>query len=133
MATKLVPLELEGIEEGRFLDTANDMLAELQERMVAFRKEHGDRAIGAKGKLVIEVALICGKTADHYNVASTMKPVMPARPAVITSAMESERADGRSVLFVRSSGSTADSPRQAVLCTEDGKDLEPSGAEQSQS
>ena len=124
MAQRFKPLELGLINEGRFLDEANSALREVQQQLVVFLERYKGRAKGARGQLTLKVQISCLNPEDgSFAVEAAMVATPPAAPVSRTMAI-AERTDlGEPALFVRRSGSTADTPRQAVLCTEDGREL----------
>lgn len=122
MGTRFVPLSLDLIDEGQFLADANAELLKLQRKLREHREEHGEAANNAKAKLTIEVTLQClADDAAAFSVKALSKVVLPGRPAKVTLAIGGIDDNRQPCLFVRSSGSTADSPEQAVLVTADGR------------
>jgi len=121
---RFTPLELGLIDEGRFLAAANVALSRLQRELLAFKDEHKERAKGAKAQLTLKVRLACERPEDDlFTVRAAIVASTPDAPASSTVAMASETDAGEPALFVRRSGSTADTPRQAVMCTEDGREV----------
>lgn len=126
-ATQFVPLELNLIDEGEFLREANFNLAKLQESLRHFRREHGEKSVGAKGKLVMEVVLSCEKSGDDvFGIKTQNKITLPTAPPSITVAIAGENQDGTPCLFVRQTGSSFDSPKQGIMATHDGEIVDPS-------
>ncbi len=124
-ATQFVPLELGLIDEGRFLQEANFNLAKLQEAIRLFRAEFGDKAKGAKGKLIMEVTLACQEDVNAFSIKGQSRMTLPVAPPSITIAIAGDDMDDKPCLFVRNSGSPFDSPKQGVLSTQDGRLIEP--------
>jgi hypothetical protein len=119
------PLDLSLVEEGRFIEQANADLMECQRRLLAFRKEYGDKAEKAKAKLQIEVTLVCENPEEElFTIKALTKTSMPSRPASVSVAMAAEGEDGEPCLFVRNSGSDAETPRQSKLATDDGRPID---------
>lgn len=120
---KFRPLTLNLVEEGRFHDEIDLALAHLQAEMVRYVKQHGvEKSEGAKAQLTVQLSLkFEGPNAEDFSIRGTLKQSIPSRPAVITRAVADVKDDGEPALFVRASGSTADSPLQDVLTTEDGR------------
>lgn len=129
MATKFAPLTLELIDEGEFLKQANQELVRIQGELRRYRAQHGDRAVKAKAKLVMEVNLQCELSDDTYSVKSLSKTTLPSLPPTVTMAMGGETQDEKDCLFVRKSGSTPDTPKQGVLTTKDGRTVNPETGE----
>lgn len=127
---KFVPLEISGIDEGNFLDEANKALQQAQTGLIQFVRKYGEAANGAKA--VVNIAITIQKEDkgdDIYSIKATLQQKLPAVPPSLTMAMETEKDNGEPSLFVRASGSTADDPRQGVLCTQDGRIVDPSSGE----
>ena len=122
MATKFVPLTLEGIDEGELLGDLDQEFAQLQARFIAFCRQYRDRADKATAELGIKITL---KLEDfESNICSvkaavTVKP--PCRPASVSSAIMDSDEEGDDVLFVQRSGSSTGNPRQQKLATRDGR------------
>ena len=130
MTTTMRPLGLQLIEEGLFLQQADADLRGLERELVAFRREHGKLAVGAKAKLTVEITLTCAKEDDNaYYIKALTKKAMPARPANVTVGIAGETDEDGDCLFVRASGSTPDSPKQAALATQDGRTIDPETGE----
>lgn len=109
------------IEEGRLRHDLEDEFGLLQERLVKYVKEHGERSKGATATLTLKLSVRCENVEDGlFFVKSNLSHQMPGRPARSTAAMASEE-NGKPGLFGRSLGITETHPRQNVLCTEDGR------------
>lgn len=120
--SKFIALNLDLIEEGDFMAEANIQLGKLQEQLIAYRDKHQMESKGAKGKLTMEITVKIEDPKDElFSIKSSIKKALPARPSYTSLAMANKTQDGQARLFVRESGSTADSPRQSVLCTEAGE------------
>lgn len=126
MAKQYVPLTVELVDEGLFLQQINEDLAKLQRELVKFRETYTERAAGSKGKLTIELT-VCAepKEKDLFSLKSSTKLALPSRPAHTSMAFAGESQDEQPCLLVRASGSTGDSPRQTVLTTRDGRIVDP--------
>lgn len=121
--TLFVPLTVEGINEGVYLERVNQALAELQEGMEAFRREHEDAAKNAKAKLTMEVELVCLESADGgYGIKATYKSSLPRHPAQTSLAMAGQTQDGRRALLVRLDGSDDSHPRQSKMFSKAGSE-----------
>ncbi len=121
-ATQFVPLTGQLVDEGMFLQDLNLELADLQDAIVKFVEQHGDRAEKAVATLEIKIALKVENTDDKaFSVKTAMKSTMPRRPASVSMAMGGANDDGKLALFVRSSGSDEVHPRQLKLSTKDGR------------
>lgn len=123
---KFKVLEMDDVDEGRFMRNVNADLEELQAKLIEHVKQYGkDATKGAKAKLQIEVSLSFeGRDETDYSIKATTKRVLPGRPACVTVGIADEKDDGAPALFVRQSGSTGDSPKQRVLATQDGRTVD---------
>lgn len=130
-ATKFVPVELDLIDEGLFLKSINEELKAVMQQMIAFKKQHGsERSQGAKGILTIKVTVqFEGRDEDDFSIKGVITKQTPARPASLSVALQGEEQDGQPTLFVRQSGSSQDNPKQAKLCTKDGRTIDPDTGE----
>lgn len=121
-ATTFVPLTGQLIDEGEFLGDLNLELADLQNVIVQFCRLHGEKAKGAIAKLQVDIAIKVENPDDQaYSVKVAIKAQHPKRPASVSLAMGGTGDDGKQALFVRSSGSDDDNPRQLKLATRDGR------------
>lgn len=125
MATSFVPLQLDLIDEGVFAQDIDQALADLQDKIARFRKQHGLKSAKAKGKLQIdlEVAIEGDGEEDTFSIKASMKTTLPKAPASVSLAMGGETEDGRMGLFVRKSGSDSSHPEQMKLSTQDGRTI----------
>lgn len=126
MATKLVPLEIGLIDEGRFEKEINEDMRKLQSILVKYVKQHGESSEKAKAKLTVEIQLTVMSPSDmHFNIKATTKMSVPNRPASMTMAMADEGdAETEPALFVRKSGSSKATPAQGALTTQDGRKID---------
>lgn len=124
---KFKPLELEDVDEGRFMASVNADLAAIQKALIEHVKQYGkDRTKGATAKLSISVTVkFEARDESDYSVKAATKKETPGRPPSLTVAIADEEQDGTPCLFVRNSGSTPDNPRQTVLATLDGRTVDP--------
>lgn len=123
---KLVPLTLEGVEEGRFLVHANEDLEKLMKHLADHVKKHGkDVSIGAKAELTMKVTIkFEGRDLADYSVKSATSLKLPGRPAEVTIAIGERDQTGEQTLFVRPSGSDHEPPVQKKLATDDGRPID---------
>lgn len=135
---KFSPLELALINEGRFLAKVDEDLRKAQAYLVRYLEEHRGLAKKSKAKVTFEVILTCedvGRDPEvrpenaTFSVTARSKLSLPSRPDSISLAVSGEDEDGTPLLEVRRSGSTADTPHQAVLATEDGRTVNPDTGE----
>ena len=124
MYNQYVPLELGLIEQGRFMADAREQFAKVQKALIDYRREHGDKAKGAKATLNISVSLVCEK-GEGVSLLAQNKVMLPQQPPSVTMAIAPQAEDKETnALFVSVSGSREDSPRQEVMCNDDGTPLQ---------
>lgn len=125
MAAKFTPLTMDLIDEGDFQKQVQTDLRNLQAAMVNYAKKHRDRAEGSKGKLMIEITLVCDVPGDlAFSVKALTKTTVPNSPASFSVAMGESDDDDQPALFVRGSGSSKSPPQQGVLTTQDGRKVD---------
>lgn len=131
MATKMVPLDLDGIDEGRFMAKAFELVTKAKVAMGEYVRKYGEKAKGGKAVVTLTIEIIATEP-EHQSFKIRTKPkiTFPAGPTVDTFAIGGEGYNEHELeLFVRKSGSGKDSPRQQVFLTEDGNPVE-SGEEE---
>jgi hypothetical protein len=123
MELKYVPLGLDGIDEGLFVARVANAFAKIQADVIDYTKLHGEAAVGAKAKFQIEITLGVEDPVadDQISIVSQIKSTMPHAPASASKAVAGQTDNGEGALFVRASGSSAASPAQGVLATQDGR------------
>lgn len=131
MAVKFKPLEFGLIDEGRFEAQCNEVLKEVMREMLAFKKNFGvERSKGIKGTVTAKMTMCFdGRGDTDFSIKATVNKSTPARPASVTVATEDTEQDGRPTLWVRASGSSKTEPAQQVLCTQDGRTVDPNTGE----
>lgn len=118
MAAKFVPLTLNLIEEGQFLEDLEEQLAEGQRKLIQFVEREGAKAKKSKAVLKIEIALSADDPENSaYTIKTAIKSTWPGRLNQVSLAVQEFTDDSQPALFVRSSGSDEDSPRQGKLFT----------------
>ncbi len=128
--TKMVPLDLDLIDEGDFVKDLNTALLNMQSQLVNHAKIHGHKAKKAKAVVKAEITLVClDPEQDAYACVAQIKTTMPATPAVASMLMGGETQTGEPCLLCRKSGSTIDVPQQNALCTNDGRTVDPDTGE----
>jgi len=115
MATRMVPLELGLIDEGKLLNDVNDDLKLTIADLIKYKLKYKDKAIGAKAELCLKVKIEIDESEDGYSIKGDISRKLPSRPSRVTMAIEDKEQDGEPTLFVRKSGSSHDSPRQQTI------------------
>lgn len=123
---QMKPLSLDLVNEGLFLVEANQDLSTLQRELTEYVRKHGkDLAKGAKAELTLKIALrFDGKDATDYTVLAISKKAGPARPPFASKALGGGKMDEDGMLWVQASGSSASTPKQGKLCTDDGRPID---------
>jgi len=126
----MVPLELDLIDEGRFVGNINKALRNVQEQLVKHANTYGHKAAKAKASVKVEIALAClDPDQDAYGCAAQIKTALPAAPPAVTMLMAGESQTGEDCLLCKKSGSSKEHPKQLKLCTDDGRDIDPETGE----
>jgi len=124
------PLELEKIEEGRFLALFRKSLAEVQAAIGRRIAEYPDSRKGVKAVVTAEVAFeLSGDDLDVIAITTSLKHKTPAPPKGRSTGVLDTTDAGAHAVFVRPSGSARGAPTQGRLCTEDGKSIDPETGE----
>lgn len=129
---KFRPLQVELIEEGRFLKELNEQLRKIQTEHVNFVRVHGpDKTKGSTSKINASITLKFegGDAGEMFSIKAEMSKKTPIRPAAVTAAIAGEEQDEVPALFVRACGSGKDDPRQGILATQDGRLVDPATGE----
>jgi hypothetical protein len=123
MSIQLDNVKLGLLDEGRFLAKSDDLIQAACGHLMAHVAEHGSLAKKAKAEVQLTIKIVCTDPEnDAYVIETKNKLSLPADPVKATWAVADTDPDtGAPSLFVRSSGGTAENPRQQVLCTQDGR------------
>ena len=120
-----VPLTLELVNEGNFVDEINEALQEAQGELIKHVEKHELKAKGAKVVLNVKIVMACmDPEARSYGCAASIKKVSPDRPAIVSMLIASNTQDDKKRLLCRRSGSSRDVPHQQKICTEDGRPID---------
>jgi hypothetical protein len=111
------PLTLELIEEGDYLKAVNNALLELQRQMIVVKREYGAEACkGMVGSLSAKIKIKLEDMGERtFSISGEITKSVPIRPKMTTVGLEDDQDSGVPALFVRSTGSSQDDPRQGVL------------------
>ena len=125
MATMMIPLELQGIDEGRFLEEFQEALANAQALLCAYVRKYKSDALKAKAVVQVQITLCADRPADGvFSLKAAITTKRPAAPPVLTMAMSGETQEGQPCLLVRSTGGDDyDEPTQLKLSASDGRGL----------
>ncbi len=121
-----VPLSIDGINEGEFVDDMNAALLEIQTSLINHVNRYEHKANKAKAQLTVTISLVClDSNNDSYACAAQIKKVVPAAPPSGSLVMSGvDEATGKPCLICKSSGSNRTNPRQLQLCTEAGEEID---------
>ena len=117
----------EDIDEGRFLADCTESLRRAARALCDHVRKHEGASKGAKATLAVNVTLIAqDNLALPFYMVAGQSITLPKAPPVITSAIAlgAEEDTDQLSLFCRPTGSTGGNPRQARLCTEDGRPID---------
>jgi len=138
--SRLKEVTLDSLNQGRAAVLIDQHLADLARALMAMRDRVGRKVKSSKAKLAVEIEMESGwwdKAApDPYDVDQelqavtvTIKPKRPPEPPLVSLATVEANEDGELSLFVDRSGSRADTPRQMVLCKDDGTPIDGTGTD----
>ena len=122
---RFVPLELDLIDQGRFVEDINAELRTIQAGLVRYARKYKGNAVKTKAEIQMKIVLQYeGQSEDDFSIKTTMSKKVPCRPPTTTLALADDEQDGTPLLFVKRSGSTKDHPTQQLLCTDDGRPID---------
>lgn len=117
---ELVPLTVDLIEEGRFLKELNEAVLNAGHEFARYVERHPG-LVKAKGRVAVNIFLDYEAGDDGgYDIRTRIDSRLPGRPERASTVVPQEVA-GQMFLCVRKSGSSADSPNQKRLTTDDGR------------
>lgn len=126
MAFGMIPLEVEGIDEGNFMIQLRERLGEAQQAIADHIKEFGDAAHKSTCKVDCSISLICMNPVEGTVAIKWSADVKrPKRPASVTIAMTSTDEGGKPTLYVKTGGSDSGDPRQTKFAKRDGTMVDP--------
>lgn len=122
MGKTLTPLSMDLIEEGEFMDNANEELREVQSKIIEHVAAYGSEAT-KKSKAELQITIVIAPAGDGaaYSVKTSFKKKLPGRPSHVTLGIADREQTGELALFVRKSGSDDVSPKQGKLATNAGE------------
>jgi len=119
-----VPLELQLIDEGRFIGKIDEAIVAGQAAIMEYGEKYGTRAEKAKVVITASISLVCVKPEQRaYGCVAQVKMSVPSEPASASYLTAGLNQTDQKVLFCRKSGSSADPPEQGKLCTADGRTI----------
>jgi len=121
MATKV--LELDDIEQGRFIDRMRRAVRTGSQFVAAYIERHGQSAVGGRYGVSFKFGFYIGDRGRVDIVTYRVGKNEPGEPGETTIARACMFGEGQYDLFVPVSGSSSD-PEQAKLFAEDGRTLE---------
>ena len=112
------PLSLEGLEEGQFLEDAQERLELARRTLMRFAAQHGLKAKGAKAKITMSIELEHTDPENRtYSVKTSIKTSLPDRPSRSMPAAYDEDHTGRPTLIVQGGRLPRDLPQQGEMFT----------------
>jgi hypothetical protein len=126
MGAKFVPLTMDLISEGEFLQDAEADFGDLQRNLIGFCRQYRDKAEKASATLTLKLTLrVEDVDSELFSIRAETTVKRPARPANVSAAMAADDVDDRPLLHVRAAGSDATHPRQGKFATRDGRTIDP--------
>ena len=125
MSDTFVPLELNLIDEGMFVQDLNKALRNLQGQVIRHARQYGHKAEKSKAQLKAEITLIClDPEQETFGCVSQIKVTLPSAPASASMLMAGLTQTNENALMCRTSGTTPDHPQQRVFATLDGRGVD---------
>lgn len=134
MNQPLVPLEgPDMISQGKVYMDLETALGEVQDRFTRYVIRHGILAAKAKATVNLNVeftvdeakaAMIGEGKQGPMDIRAQVKIKLPDAPPYVSTGIVCQTEHGHRV-FVQRGGSKKDDPRQQVLCTDDGRTVDP--------
>lgn len=125
MGQKFVPVELQLIDQGRFIGQFKTDLHQLQADFINYCRKHLEKAKGAKAKLVAEIIISAeDDKANMFGIKAGVRTSLPAAPPSVGVAMAADDDGDVPTLFCHIGGTKADSPEQGVMFGDQGEKLQ---------
>lgn len=122
---RFVPLTFGLIDEGELQTSLDEEFTEVSKALIDHVMEYEDAAVKARAELHLKVAITWDGT--NYLVTHKVKTTRPGRPTRATRADMSAEQTGEPSLFVLSSGSSEDDPKQLKFAARDGRLIDGDG------
>ncbi len=120
MVTQFKAVELDDIQAGQFREKCEEDFRQLSRDFVAFTEEH---EVSASASLTMKVNLKYDQKTKSHTIVTVIETKIPKDPAGVTTAFVAED-QGEKCLFAKVSGTEKDNPRQTVLCTPAGDNVD---------
>lgn len=127
MGKKYAALTLDLVEEGRLKASLDEELLKAGRALIAHVAKYGpDATKKSKAEVTLKLSISVVSPEDgSYAISGAISSKTPGRPAHATLAIHEQEQTGEDTLFVRAAGSSADTPRQMKLATDDGRGVHP--------
>jgi len=113
MGPEMEQVTLRSIGDGTYVDMVEDVLGELQARLIAFIRINSVGALGARAKLTAEIAMQVDKEdPDVIRITASVKGVAPSHPKIAEVVVQDVREDR---LFRRPGLAGDEHPSQRTL------------------
>jgi hypothetical protein len=123
MATQFVPINLGLIKQGDFIDECEKAFRDAQVKLIKHVEQYGRTAAAIVNA---KISIKYDSEKESYAIVTDVDEKLPKAPPKVTTAFVSEDpATGQACLFGKASGTENDNPRQQLLCTQDGKTVDP--------
>lgn len=121
MATNFNPVELEKIEQGKFMGALREAFDAFSHDIVKYCEDA--EAKGSPGKIVGKV--VAGIEVQYKNgafmMSTSVETKMPSKVRTgASTAFQAEDIEGRACLFAKETGTDRTHPNQQTLCNDDG-------------
>jgi hypothetical protein len=119
MAMRYEKLDLEHLNEGRFLRSLREGVERAARELLEFSEAHGED-IKAKSSVRCSIEFAV-RDETSVDIACDVSVTSPKAPKLTSLALREREQDGTPCLFARAGGTTAgEHPSQTVFCRKDG-------------
>lgn len=122
MASQYIPIDLESIEQGQFMEAFAQALSKFSHDIVKYVAQA--EADGDTGKIVGKVSadIVIEYKDKGFLISTGVATKMPSkvRHGASRAFEENDPKDGKPCLFAKTAGTDRTHPKQATFCNEDG-------------
>ena len=120
MATQFTEVEINGLEQGRFLERCKEQFATLQGEVIAHVEKMDNKDGKATGILVMKVAIQYENKG--YRILTEIERRRPKKSHIgVSTAFVNQSQTGQMQLFAPAVGTTSGNPKQGILCDDKGQ------------
>lgn len=119
MPRRMEPLTVGLLNKGGFGAEMDREFKDLQKQHVGYLQRYGDKAKGSKAKMVVTIELECQEPdTEFFSITTQIKKAIPSTPPKHSTGTGDVDQTDELCLFVRSTGSDYDTPKQQTIDNE---------------